>query len=149
MSPMFDDRFRDGYCVTADPSRLSVDVIHRWLSTEAYWAEGRSLEDVATSIAHSHFYGIVSDGGEMVACARMITDQVTYGWVCDVFVDAAQRGRGLGTWMVGEIVRYWTDRGVRRVVLATRDAHGVYAKVGFAPLAHPERMMEIDRRPRF
>jgi len=145
----FDDRFRGDYCLTGDARRLSIDVIHDWLAHEAYWARGRSIADVATSIAHSHLYGVVSRGGDLVACARMITDEVTFGWVCDVFVAAEHRAQGIGTWMVDEIVAHWTNVGVRRVLLATRDAHEVYAKVGFAPLAHPERMMEVDHRPRF
>jgi GNAT superfamily N-acetyltransferase len=87
--------------------------------------------------------------GEMVAFARVITDQVTFAWVGDVFVVPTHRGMGLGKWMVGDVVQHWTNLGVRRVLLATRDAHEVYAKVGFTPLAHPERMMEVDHRPRF
>lgn len=146
MSDHFDARFMDAYCLTGDVQRLSLDVIYGWLSGEAYWAKGRSRSAFTTSIDHSYLYGVVSAAGETVACARMITDHVTFAWVGDVFVDAAHRGRGLGTWMVGEIVEHWTQVGVRRILLATRDAHEVYAKVGFTPLAHPERLMEIDRR---
>jgi GNAT superfamily N-acetyltransferase len=149
MSQIFEDRFRDEYCLTGDARRLPADAIHRWLTSEAYWARGRSVEDVARSIAHSYLYGIVLPDGEMVAFARVITDQVTFAWVGDVFVVPTRRGMGLGQWMVGDVVRHWTNLGVRRVLLATRDAHEVYAKVGFTPLAHPERMMEVDHRPRF
>jgi GNAT superfamily N-acetyltransferase len=149
VSQSFEDRWRDGYQLTADAGRLSVDEIFRWLSTEAYWAKGRTRDAVERSITHSYLYGVLSPEGETVACARMITDHVTFGWVCDVFVDVTHRGRGLGSWMVGEVVEHWTGVGVRRVLLATRDAHPVYATVGFTALAHPERMMEIDRRPPF
>jgi GNAT superfamily N-acetyltransferase len=135
--------------LTADESRISIPTIYHWLSTEAYWAQGRSREAVDTSIENSYLYAVLTNDGQTVACARMITDHVTFGWVCDVFVDLAYRGRGLGSWMVGEIVDYWSNVGVRRILLATRDAHDVYAKVGFTPLAHPGRMMEIDRRPKF
>ncbi|NNN10044.1 MAG: GNAT family N-acetyltransferase [Acidimicrobiaceae bacterium] len=146
---MFENRVRDGYVLSADVSRISIETIHRWLSTEAYWARGRSREEVERSIENSYLYAVLTADGETVACARMITDHVTFGWVSDVFVDTAHRGRGLGTWMVAEIVDHWTGTGVRRVLLATRDAHGVYAAVGFTALAHPERMMEIDRRGAF
>ena len=149
MSGHFDDRFLRDYCLTSDAARLSVDVIHRWLSTEAYWAEGRSRGAVATSIENSHLYGVVTPEGETIACTRVITDHVTFGWICDVFVEADYRGQGVGSWMVGEVVDYWTNVGVRRVLLATRDAHDVYATVGFVPLAVPDRFMEIDRRPKF
>lgn len=149
MTSGFAERSRGEWVLTADRTKLSVATIYDWLSTQAYWATGRSRDMVETSIANSHLYGVITPAGDTVACARMITDQVTFGWVGDVFVDAAYRGRGLGTWMVGEIVQYWTEVGVLRILLATRDAHGVYEKIGFAPLAHPERMMQIDRRPTF
>jgi predicted GNAT family acetyltransferase len=149
VSELFDERRRGDYRLTDDAGQLSLDVMHAWLSREAYWARGRSREAVATSVAHSHLYGIVHVEGEMVACARMITDQVSFGWIGDVFVAEAHRGRGLATWMVGEIVEHWSAQGLHRIMLATRDAQGVYAKVGFQALAHPEHMMEIDRRPAF
>ena len=149
MGEDFEERVRGDYRMSADPRRLDVEVIHRWLSSEAYWARGRTREEVERSIAHSNLYGVVHDSGELVACARMVTDHVSFGWIGDVFVEASHRGRGLGGWMVGEIVEHWSARGVRRIMLATRDAHQVYARVGFTALAHPERMMEIDRRAPF
>ena len=149
MSISFPDKVRDEYLLTADETRISIATIYQWLSTEAYWAKGRSREALDRSIDNSYLYAVVSNDGRTVACARMVTDHATFGWVTDVFVDAGHRGRGLGSWMVGEIVDYWTNVGVRRVLLATRDAHDVYAKVGFTSLAHPERMMEIDRRTPF
>ena len=146
MPIIFADRLRGEYILTSDQSRISITKIHHWLSTEAYWALGRSREEVVESIEHSNLYAVVTADGQTVACARMITDQLTFGWVGDVFVDGEHRGRGLATWMVGEIVDYWIGAGVRRVLLATRDAHEVYARVGFSALAQPELFMEIDRR---
>ena len=145
----FEERVRGDYRLSADPTCLDAEVIHRWLSTEAYWARGRSRQEVERSIAHSNTYAIVHVSGELVACARMLTDAVSFGWIGDVFVAEAHRGRGLATWMVGEIVEHWSARGVRRIMLATRDAHQVDARVGFKALAYPERMMEIDRRAPF
>jgi N-acetylglutamate synthase-like GNAT family acetyltransferase len=149
MDESFVDRVRDDFCLTADARRLSVDVIHGWLAHEAYWAKGRDRVAVETSLEHSYLYGILNSAGETVACARMITDHATFGWLCDVFVAATERGRGLGTWMVQEIVGHWMSVGVRRVLLGTRDAHEVYARVGFVPVSHPERLMQIDHRPDF
>ncbi len=149
MPNLLPDRVRGEYTLTADLTRISVTTIHRWLSTEAYWATGRSRDAVDTAIDNSYLYAVIASDGRTVACARIVTDHVTFAWVCDVFVDAAFRGRGLASWMVGDIVEYWSSVGVRRILLATRDAQDVYAKVGFAPLAHPERFMEIDRRPAF
>ena len=114
MNDTFDNRFLDGYCLTSDAARLSVDAIHRWLSTEAYWAEGRSRDAVAVSIENTYLYGVVTPEGATIACTRVITDHVTFGWICDVFVEADYRGQGVGSWMVGEVVDYWTNVGVRR-----------------------------------
>jgi GNAT superfamily N-acetyltransferase len=85
--------------------------------------------------------------GEQVAFARAVTDGATYAWVCDVFVAPAARGVGVGSAMVGELVRWLEAQGIMRVVLATRDAHEVYARLGFEPLANPSTWMERDRRP--
>ncbi len=98
------------------------------------------------ALANSLVLGVFSPEGEQVGVARAVTDEATFGWICDVYIDRAHRGRGLGTWLVGELTRELLDRGVLRVMLATRDAHGVYAKIGYRPLAEPSRWMEIDRR---
>jgi GNAT superfamily N-acetyltransferase len=139
------DRRADGYEIRTDG--LDVDVIHRWLSTEAYWALGRSREVVVESMRHCECYGVFTPAGELVGFARALTDHSTFAWIADVFVDTAHRGRGLGTWLVGRISEELRRTGVPRQVLATMDAHGVYTKVGFAPVRYPERWMEIDDRP--
>lgn len=142
------DKQRGTFRLTDDVASLSIDTVARWLGEEAYWSRGRSREAVRTSIENSNFYGVVDDQGEMIACARVVTDRVTIAWICDVFVEETHRGLGIGSWMVGELVDAWTAAGVMRCLLATRDAHGVYAKVGFVPVV-PGRFMEIDRRPPF
>jgi GNAT superfamily N-acetyltransferase len=137
----------DGYELSTDPARLDVDLVHRWLSTDAYWALGRNREAVARTFAGSLGYGVYRPGnGGQVAVARVVTDRVTFAWLCDVYVDPAERGRGLGTWLAGAVRDHLADLGVRRVLLATEDAHGVYGKLGFAPLADPRRWMELDLR---
>ena len=77
--------------------------------------------------------------------ARVVTDRATFAWLCDVYVDPAERGRGLGTWLAGAVRDHLAELGVRRIVLATADAHGVYAKVGFTPV-DPDRWMQLDQR---
>jgi predicted GNAT family acetyltransferase len=149
MSEAFVERHRDDLCLTDDVTRLSVDTVARWLSNEAYWARGRSRGSIEKSIGNSHLYGVIGRDGEMIACARVVTDGATFAWICDVFVEDQRRGEGVGTWMVGELTDFWLGEGVARLVLATRDAHEVYAKVGFSPLAHPDRFMEVDRRAKF
>jgi GNAT superfamily N-acetyltransferase len=138
----------DGHEIDTDPARLDVPLIHRWLSTESYWALGRSAQAVETSVANSLCYGSYAPaGGGQVGFARAVTDQATYAWVCDVFIAADSRGLGLGTWLARSIVADLRERGVPRIVLATRDAHEVYRRAGFADLAVPSRWLEIDVRP--
>jgi GNAT superfamily N-acetyltransferase len=138
------DRQRDdGYQLTTDPDRLDLRLVHDWLSTDAYWALGRRREVTDRSVAGSVVYGVYRPGdGRQVAFARAVTDSATFAWLCDVYVDRAERGRGLGTWMVGAVRDHLAGLGVRRVLLATDDAHGVYARLGFTPLAEPGRWME-------
>lgn len=140
---------REGYELTDDPSRISFDTVFAWLHDEAYWSLGREKDVIERSWENSFPYGVVTDEGATVGFARVVTDQATFGWICDVFIDRSCRGAGLGTWMMGALVDHWRARGVPRLLLATRDAHGVYEKLGFASLAHPDRFMEIDERERF
>ena len=145
------ERRREGYVLTTDPGRVDVDRVHGWLSDEAYWAKGREREVVERSIAGSTNYSVYADAPDgdarQAAFARVVTDGATYAWICDVFVDGAHRGRGLGSWMMESIVEDLRADGIPRIVLATLDAHEVYRRVGFEPLASPGRWMEIDVRP--
>jgi GNAT superfamily N-acetyltransferase len=137
----------DGYELCTDPDRLDLDRIHHWLSTDAYWALGRDRDTVARAFAHSLPYGVYRPGdGAQVAVARVVTDRATFGWLCDVYVDPAERGRGLGTWLAGVVRDHLHDLGVYRILLATHDAHGVYAKAGFLPMTEPDRWMQLDLR---
>lgn len=141
----------DGYEISDDPARLDLDLVHRWLSTDAYWALGRPREVVERAVAGSLNYGLYrGDGGSgqsQAGFARVVTDRATFAWLCDVYVDRSVRGRGLGTWFVDAVcdeVRGW---GLRRIVLATADAHGLYAKLGFTPMVEPDRWMELRLLP--
>jgi predicted GNAT family acetyltransferase len=125
---------------------MDVDRIYHWLSTDAYWAPGRTREMVATSLANSYCLGAFVEDGTQVALARAVTDWTTFAWIADVYVDRAHRGQGLGTRLVDQLRATLQEAGIPRIVLATKDAHGVYAKIGFAALRWPERWMEIDRR---
>jgi GNAT superfamily N-acetyltransferase len=144
---MVTDRVRDAYRLTTDPARVDKRAVHRWLSDESYWAAGRDYGTVSRSIDGSTPYSVLAADGEQVAFARVVTDDATFAWICDVFVAAGHRGRGLGGWLVDAIVEDYTAAGVLRLLLATRDAHEVYRRSGFEPLAGPQRFMEIDRRP--
>ncbi|WBB93917.1 GNAT family N-acetyltransferase [Verrucosispora sp. WMMC514] len=136
----------DGYTISTDPARLDLDLVHGWLSRDAYWALGRDRETVTRAFAGSLGFGVYRPAdGRQVAVARVITDRATFGYLCDVYVDRAERGRGLGTWLAGAVRDHLAEFGVRRILLATNDAHGVYAKVGFDPVP-ADRWMELDRR---
>lgn len=129
------------YTISTDPARLDIPLIHTWLSTDAYWAIGRSLEKVRRSIRNSTNFGAYRDDGGQAGYARVVTDEATFAWLCDVYIDRADRGRGLGTRLVEEVLAHLAPFGLRRVLLATEDAHGVYAKLGFARINDPERWM--------
>jgi len=140
------ERREDGYEIDTDAGRLDVALVHRWLSTDAYWAMGRPADVVAASVANSVCFGVYAPDGAPAGFARVVTDHATFAWLCDVYIDPAARGLGLGTWLAQTVVAEIRDRGVRRIILATRDAHTVYEKAGFALLAEPARWMEIDLR---
>ncbi|GAA1880989.1 GNAT family N-acetyltransferase [Lapillicoccus jejuensis] len=129
------------YGVTTDLDRIDLDVVHRWLSTDAYWALGRSRETVETAARNSLNVGVLDRAGALCAYARVVTDRATFGWLCDVYVDPAHRGRGVGGLLVRSALDALEPMGLGRVVLSTFDAHGVYAKVGFTPLPEPGRWM--------
>ena len=137
------------YRLSEDPTDLDMDSVVRWISTDAYWAKGRTREVIERSFVNSVPVGLYTPGGTQAAVARIVSDRATFAWLCDVHVDRDHRGRGLGT-MLADWTVTWAERhGIKRIMLATLDAHGVYAKAGFAPVGHPERWMEIDRRPPF
>ncbi|MFF9686690.1 GNAT family N-acetyltransferase [Streptomyces sp. NPDC014623] len=130
------------YEISHDPTRLDTARIHHWLSTDAYWALGRTREQQERAIAGSLNFGAYDlASGEQAAYARVVTDRASFAWVCDVYVDRAARGHGLGTRLVTTVRDELAPLGVRRFLLATKDAHGVYAKLGFTPLAEPDMWM--------
>ncbi|MGW6685112.1 GNAT family N-acetyltransferase [Streptomyces sp. NPDC054961] len=134
----------DGYEISADPARIDRERVHRWLSEDSYWARGRSREKQDAAIDGSVNLGVYdAASGVQVAYARMITDRVTFAWLCDVYVDPGARGKGLGTALAGAVRDHLAPYGIRRILLATADAHGVYEKVGFGPLDAPENWMVL------
>ena len=137
---------RGDYLVSTDRARLDLELIHRWLSTESYWATGRSMEVVRRSIEHSLSFGLYHVEGDgrsiQVGFARVATDYATFAWVADVFVLPEHRGHGLAKWLMEIMITHPLLQGFRRWVLSTKDAHGLYQQYGFRPLHRPERWME-------
>jgi len=137
------ERSRDTFRITTDVASMDLDAIHAYL-TRSYWSEGISKELVSKAMAGSLCFGLF-DAGRQVGFARVVTDRATYAYLCDVYVLEDYQGRGLGTWMMRELMTHPDLQGLRRWSLVTRDAHRLYEKCGFAPLANPGGHMEIAR----
>jgi GNAT superfamily N-acetyltransferase len=147
---------RGEFLISTDPARLDLDVIHGFL-TNSYWAKGIPREVVARSIEHSLCFGIYDEGdgnspllaksarsrAPQVGFARVVSDFSTVAYLGDVFVLKSHRGRGLSKWMMECIVEHPALQGLRRWILLTRDAHGLYSQFGFTTLKAPERYMEL------
>lgn len=129
--------------ISTDKHELDVDLVHRFLSTEAYWSRGIPRDTVERAIAGSLCFGGYLDGVGQVAFARVITDGATFGYLSDVFVLPAHRGQGYAKQLVAAIMAHPQVQGLRRFMLATFDAHGLYARYGFAAPAQPQSLMEV------
>src|SRR5438045_2675304 len=129
--------------ISTDPARIDVDLVHEFL-TSSYWAQGIPVETVQRSIENSISFGIYH-GGQQVGFARIISDLATFAYLADVFVLPTHRGRGLSRWLMECIVGHPDLQGLRRWMLGTQDAHGLYAKYGFTAVQSPEIWMEMHR----
>jgi GNAT superfamily N-acetyltransferase len=134
----------DDYEIRTEISDMDLDRIHHWLSTDAYWALGRTRDNIETAARNSLNFGTFTRDGRQVAYARVLTDHANFGWLCDVYVDRDHRGRGLGIRLVDAVIRHLEPIGLKRVLLATGDAHEVYARFGFTPLPHPDNFMILE-----
>ena len=135
------ERNEDGLLFSTDRARLDIDLIHDFLSRESYWVPGIRREFVDRAIANSICFGIYEHGRQL-AFARVITDGAGFAWLADVFVLGDHRGRGIGKRLIEFVLAHPDLQRIRRFMLATRDAHDLYSRLGFTPLAHPERLME-------
>ena len=132
---------RDEYTISTDPKRLDISVIHDFISNQSYWAQGRAVETVQRALDNSLNFGIYKTD-QQVGFGRVVTDYATFAWIADVFVLPEYRGRGLSKWLVEVMLAHPQLQGFRRWVLATKDAHSLYARFGFIELHRPERWME-------
>ncbi|MFJ6610112.1 GNAT family N-acetyltransferase [Streptomyces sp. NPDC091289] len=137
----------DGYAIDTDPDRIDIGRVHHWLSTDAFWALGRSRDLVERSMRGSLNFGVYDAEGTQVAYARVVTDRATFAWLCDVYVDPAHRGRGLGVRLATAVRDHLAPYELKRTLLATLDAHELYAKVGFVPVSDPTRLMILGPMP--
>ncbi|PIR19311.1 MAG: GNAT family N-acetyltransferase [Elusimicrobia bacterium CG11_big_fil_rev_8_21_14_0_20_64_6] len=133
---------REEFRVTDGRDDLDIDVIHNFLR-ESYWAKGVPRSIVEKSINNSLCFGLYHNASQ-IGFARVVSDQATFAYLADVFVLTTYRGRGLGKWLISCVLAHPELQGLRRWMLATLDAHGLYAQNGFVALAKPERFMESN-----
>jgi GNAT superfamily N-acetyltransferase len=129
------------YEISTDPARLDVDAIHAFL-TQSYWSPGIPRATVARAISNSLCFGVFWQG-QQVGFARVVTDRTTFAYLCDVYVLETHRGHGLAKQLMDRVMKHPDLQGLRRMMLATRDAHGLYAQYGFTALGAPDRIMEV------
>jgi len=136
---------RDGFDIDTAPERLDVDAVHDFLANHSNWAKGIGRDVVARALAGSFAFGLY-EGPRQIGLARVVTDRATFAYLVDVYVLEACRGRGLGRWLVSTILAHPELQGLRRWMLATRDARDYYRPLGFSDLAHPDWLMEMVGR---
>lgn len=135
------ENVREQFVVSTDKARLQLDLIHRFLSEESYWARNRTRQQTMTAIENSVCFGLY-DGEIQIGFARVVTDKATFAYLGDVFVVDDYRGRGLSKRLMESVISHPELQGLRRWILATRDAHELYRKYGFDKLTYPDRWME-------
>ncbi|MCF6138347.1 GNAT family N-acetyltransferase [Pseudalkalibacillus berkeleyi] len=138
----------DGYTITTDLNKMDLVFVHSFLKEKSYWAKGIDFETVKESMNHSLCFGIfVEDTEEQVGFARVVTDYATFGYMADVFVVEAYRGRGLSKWLISEIMDHPDLQRLRRLMLVTKDAQGLYEQFGFEIYDNDDNgLMSIRRK---
>ena len=129
------------FVITTDPKKLDIAAIQAFLADESYWATTRTLEQTTRAIENSLCFGVF-DADRQIGFARVVSDLATFAYIGDVFILREFRGRGLSKWLMETIVSHPDLQGLRRWLLATRDAHGLYSQFDFNSLRFPDRWME-------
>ena len=133
---------RGAYTITTDKSRLDLNAVHQYLSKQSYWSPNIPLETVQNAAAHSLTFAVLH-GDEQVGYARIISDYSIFAYLGDVYILEAHQGQGLSKWLMETIMGHPDLQNLRRWILATRDAHGLYAQYGWKPIANPSIWMEV------
>jgi GNAT superfamily N-acetyltransferase len=133
------------YFVSSDPTKLDLLFIHNWLANESYWAQGIPYELVERLVQHSFCFGVFHDDGQQVGFGRVVSDYTTFAWITDVFIVSEHRGKGLSVLLMNTILDHPEMRVIRRWLLGTDLAHGLYRKLGFITLDHPENFLTKHR----
>lgn len=135
------------YKISTDKNKLDIKVIHDFLTNRSYWAKGRSFETVKRSIDNSLCFGIYDNSDNLIGFARVLTDYAVFAYIMDVFILEEFRNLGLGKQLMDYIMHYPDLQGLQRIMLATKDAHGLYEKYGFKMTAIADKLMEIVNKP--
>lgn len=133
---------KNDFLISTDKTKLDIAVIHNYLGKESYWAKNIPIKVVKKSIKGSCCFGLYKNNFQ-IGFARVVTDHATFGYIADVFILEEYRGIGLSKWLMETIMIHPDLQGLRRWMLATKDAHGLYAQFGFLPLDKPERIMGL------
>jgi GNAT superfamily N-acetyltransferase len=132
------------FLISTDARLLDLSVIHDFLANRSYWSPGVPIDTVRRAVEGSLSFGLY-EHSRQIGFARVVTDRATFAWLCDVFVLEEYRGRGLSKWLIGCVTSHPSLQGLRRFMLGTRDAHTLYSRFGFKPLADPARILEVHR----
>jgi GNAT superfamily N-acetyltransferase len=136
---------RDGFTLSTDFAKQDLVAVHHFLSTQAYWCLNIPFERVRKAAEHSLNFGVFDDGGKQVGYARVISDHSTIAYLGDIYVLPEFRGRGLSKWLIGTVMAHPELQGMRRWILLTGDAHGLYRQFGWKEIARPELWMEVTK----
>ena len=134
----------EGYTISDDPALLDLDIVHAFIANESYWAKGIPKTLVERTIANSLCWGVYFEG-KQIGFARVISDKATFAYLCDVFIAAGHRGKGLSKALVATLLAHPDLQNLRRWMLVTADAQKLYEQFGFRIVSQPERHMEIHR----
>jgi len=137
--------YKDDYCITTNRAKLDVNAIHNFLSTQSYWCQNIPVETVIKSIDNSLNFGLYYED-QQIGFARIISDFSTMAYLADVYVLPEHRGKGLSKWMMQVIMSHPELQGLRRWMLLTADAHGLYKQFGWKEIANPDRYMELHNK---
>jgi GNAT superfamily N-acetyltransferase len=137
--------YKDGFCISTENARLDLKAIHHFLSTQAYWSLNIPYYRVEEAVSHSLNFGLYHKE-QQIGFARVVSDFSCIAYLGDVYVLPEFRGRGLSKWLMKTIMEYPELQGMRRWILSTVDAHGLYKQSGWMPVAYPERWMEVHNR---
>ena len=132
------------YRISTRQQDIDLEFVHDFLS-QSYWAKGIPKQTLATALSNSLCFSVLKDTNTQVGFARVITDKATFAYLADVFIVESERGTGLSKWLLSDIASYPELQGLRRMMLATKDAHGLYQQFGFEPITEPEMLMQIWR----